>query len=116
LLRYSGSIVSLTQAELQNLDVITRKKFTLHGGFSRNSYVDRLYVPRKLGVRGLISVQFAVEHEKHCLASYVHQSGTFYMIWWLVHFQIMRNLESNIKAELPVFGLMLGMKNLCIVS
>ena len=50
LLRYSGGIVNWTQAELQKFDVITRKLFTMHGGFCMNGDVDRLYVPRKKGV------------------------------------------------------------------
>ena len=45
-IRYSGGIINWTQAELQKLDVITRKLFTMHGGFCMNSDVDHLYIPR----------------------------------------------------------------------
>ena len=79
LLRYSGGIVGWTQAELHNLDVMTRNQFTLHGGLARKGDTDRLYVSRKLGGRGLISIHYAVEHEKHNLANYVHHSQVLYM-------------------------------------
>ena len=44
-----------------------------------NSDVDRLYVPRKHGGRGLISVTFAIEHEKRNLSTYVHNSDDPYI-------------------------------------
>ena len=72
LLRYSGGIIKWSQAEIQKLDVATRKLLTMHGGFCMNSDVDHLYVPRKNGGRGLISVTFAIESEKRNLSHYVH--------------------------------------------
>ena len=61
LLRYSGGLVQWTQSELYNVDVMTGKQLTMHGGFSRKGDIDWLYVPRKLGGRGLISVCYAIE-------------------------------------------------------
>ena len=53
---------------------------TLHGDFSMNSDIDRLYVPRKKdGDRGLISVKFAIEHEQKNLSFYVQQSDDPYI-------------------------------------
>ena len=43
------------------------------------SDVNRLYVPWRLGGRGLISVTFAVEHERRNLSSYVHNSDDPYI-------------------------------------
>ena len=68
LIRYSGSIVKWTQEELRRLDVDTRKPLTMHGAFSTNSDIDRLYIPRRNGGGGLISVWFTVEHEKRNLS------------------------------------------------
>ena len=51
LMRYSGGIVKWSQDELRSLNVDTRKLLTMHGGFSTNSDVDRLYIPRKNGAR-----------------------------------------------------------------
>lgn len=76
LLCYSGGIVSWSQADLYKLDEMTRKQFTMHGEFSRNSNIDSFYVPRKLGGRGLVSVNYAIEHEKGSLATYVYHSCT----------------------------------------
>ena len=46
----------------------------MHEAFSINSDVDRLYIPRRNGGRGLISVWFTMEHEKRNLSYYVHHS------------------------------------------
>ena len=67
-----------TQAELRKVDIDTRTLMTMHGGFLLNSDVDRLYVSRKNGGSGLISVKFAFEHEKRKLSFYVHHSDDPY--------------------------------------
>ena len=79
LLRYSEGVICWTQAELQKLDVTTRKLFTMHGGLCMNSDVDRLYVPRKKGGRGLISAALAIEGEWRNLSHYVHHSEDPYV-------------------------------------
>jgi len=79
LLRYSGGIIDWSQTELRKMDVDTRKLMTMHGCFSMNSDVDRLYVLRKNGGRGLISVKFAIEHELRNLSFYVHHSDDPYI-------------------------------------
>jgi len=73
-MRYSGGIIKWSQEELYKLDVNTRKPMSMHGSFSVNSDMDRLYIPRKHGGRGLISVSFVIEHEKRNLSFYVHNS------------------------------------------
>ena len=74
LIRYSGGIVKWSQEELRRLDVDTRKLLSMYGAFSMNSDVDRLYIPRRNGGRGLISVSFTIEHEKRNLSFHVHHS------------------------------------------
>ena len=56
LLRYSAAFVSCRKNELQAIDRKTRKFFTIYGALHRKSDVDRLYIPRKEGGRGLISI------------------------------------------------------------
>ena len=56
LLRYSAAFVSWTKSELQANDRKTRKLFTIYGALHPTSDVDRLYLPRKEGGRGLISI------------------------------------------------------------
>ena len=61
LLRYSAAFVSWRKSELQAIDRKTRKLFTRYGALHRKSDVDRLYIPRKEGGRGLISIEDCVE-------------------------------------------------------
>ena len=55
LIRYSAAFVSWRKSELQAIDRKTRKLFTMYGALNPESDVDRLYIPRKEGGRGLIS-------------------------------------------------------------
>ena len=57
LLRYSAAFVSWRRGKLQAIDRKTRKLFTIYGALHPKSDVDRLYVPRKEGGRGLISIE-----------------------------------------------------------
>ena len=49
-------IIDWTKAELEQIDIKTRKMLSLSGSFHTNSDVDRLYAERKSGGRGLNSV------------------------------------------------------------
>ena len=51
---------------LRDLDRRTRKLLTMNGGFHARDCVARLYVPRKHGERGLISVEDCVNQAKIC--------------------------------------------------
>ena len=61
LLRYSAAFVSWRKSELQAIDRKTRKLFTIYGALHPTSDADRLYIPRKEGRRGLISIEDCVE-------------------------------------------------------
>ena len=43
------------------MDTETRKLFTIYGAIHTKSGVDRLYIPREEGGRGLISIEDCVE-------------------------------------------------------
>ena len=45
----------------------TRKLLTMHGGFHPRSDVDRLYVPRDKGDRGLMAKEETVRYEEQSL-------------------------------------------------
>ena len=60
LLRYSATFVSWTKSELQATDRKTRKLIAIYGALHPKSHVDRLYIPRKAGGRGLISIEDCV--------------------------------------------------------
>ena len=70
LLRYSAAFVSWRKSELQDIDRKTRKLFTIYGALQ--SDVDRLYIPRKEGGRGLIFIEDCVELAIRGLEVYVH--------------------------------------------
>jgi hypothetical protein len=70
-LRYSFGIVNWHQEELQNLDRKTRKLLTIHGQHHPKADVNRLYVPRKPGGRGLMQLEAAHAVETTKLVEYV---------------------------------------------
>ena len=59
---------------MQAIDGKTRKLFTVCGGLHLKSDVDRLYVPRKDGGRGLIAIEDCVQLAVTGLEAYVHGS------------------------------------------
>ena len=65
--RYSAGIIDWTKQELQNLDHKTRKMMTAYKALHPKAYVDRLYVHRKDGGRGLMSIEKTIAYEKHSI-------------------------------------------------
>ena len=74
LLRYGAGIINWKVAELKKIDRTTRKTLTMYGAFHPKSDVDRLYLKRKHGSRGLISVETCVRSEENNLGLYVRDS------------------------------------------
>ena len=74
IVRYTAGVLNWGVTELKKMDVKTRKTMTLHGAFHRNSDVDRLYMKRKDGGRGLISLVDCVRIEEENLLEYVTKS------------------------------------------
>ena len=74
LIRYSAAFVSWRKSELQAIDRNTRNLFTMYGALHPKSDVDRLYIPRKEGGRGFISIEDCVELVIRGLEVYVHGS------------------------------------------
>ena len=76
LLQYSGGVINWTKNELvlvAYLDRKTRKLLTMHGTLHPRSNISRLYLPRREGGRGLISVQDAIYTEKRNISVYVSE-------------------------------------------
>ena len=74
LVRYTVGVVKWTQAEMKALDVSTRKLLAMHKCFKVNDDIHRLYVLRKLGGRGLLSVEDVVTQERYALGGYLKSS------------------------------------------
>ena len=67
ILRYGAGIIERRAEELKDMDRKTRKLLTIHKSLHPKSDVDRLYVCRREGGRGLISCEDAVRSEANNL-------------------------------------------------
>lgn len=74
-LTYPAGIIKFTQEEKRTLDTMTRKQMTIHGSLHPRADVDRLYLPRKEGGRGLLSVEDSINKEENSIAYYVENSS-----------------------------------------
>ena len=61
LVRYSGLFLKWTKDELKQMDQRTRKLMTMHKALHPRDDVDRLYVSRKEGGRGLAGIENSVD-------------------------------------------------------
>ena len=77
LVRYSGPFLKWTRDELKQMDQRTRKLMTLHKALHPRDEVDRLYVSRKEGGRGLASIEDSVDALTQRLEDYMekHERG-----------------------------------------
>ena len=74
-MRYSAPFLNWTVDELKAIDRRTRKLLTMHKAFHPRDDVDRLYVGRKDGGRGLISIEECVENSVLGLRECVENSS-----------------------------------------
>ena len=77
LVRYSGPFFKWTRDELKQMDQRTRKVMTMHKALHPRDDVDRLYVSRKEGGRGLASIEDCVDASIQRLKYYIqkHEGG-----------------------------------------
>ena len=77
LVRYSGLFLMWTRDELKQMDLRTRKLMTMHKALHPRDDVDRLYVSRKEGGRGLASIEDSVDASIKRLKDYIqkHERG-----------------------------------------
>ena len=71
---YTAGIIDWTKEELRQMDTKTRKKMTMYKALHPRADIDRLYLARKKGGRGLLSVESMVNLEKTSLAEYAYNS------------------------------------------
>ena len=75
-LTYSFGLICWTLEELRKLDRMTRKMMTQHRQHHPRSAVERLYLPRYMGGRGLLNIEHMCERTVAGLAEYVnHKEG-----------------------------------------
>ena len=75
ILTYPAGIVKFTQEEKRKMDTMTRKHMTMNGFLHPRADVDRLYIPRKKGGRGLLSVEDALNKEENALPQYIKETS-----------------------------------------
>ena len=77
LVRYFGPFLKWTRDEHKQMDQRTRKLMTMHKALHPRDDVDRLYVSRKVGGRGLASIEDSVDASIQRLKDYIqkHKGG-----------------------------------------
>ena len=77
LVRYSGPFLKWSRDEHKQMDQRTRKLMTMHKALHPRDDVDRLYVSRKEGGRGLASIEDSVDASIQRLEDYIqkHDGG-----------------------------------------
>ena len=68
---YLAGIIKFTAEEKRKLDTMTRKQLTMHGSLHPRADVDRLYVSRRNGGRGLLSIEDSIAKEENAIAFYI---------------------------------------------
>ena len=72
--RYGAGVIDLKESELKSVDRKTRKTLTMYGAMHPKGDVDRLYIKRNEGGRGMSSVEYVVRGEENRLGHYVLHS------------------------------------------
>ena len=70
-IRYSAGIVDWKKSELCNMDRKTRKVLNIYQALHPRSNIDRLYLPRSEGGKGLLSLEECINAEKRSLGQYL---------------------------------------------
>ena len=70
-IRYSAGIVDWKNSELCNMNRKTRKVLNMYHALHPRSNVDRLYLPRSEGRKGLLSIEECFNAEKKPLEQYM---------------------------------------------
>ena len=72
--RYSAPFLDWRKEKIQGFDRRTRKLMTMHKALHPKINVDRLYISRNEGDRGVLSVEDTIEASKIELEIYVQES------------------------------------------
>ena len=74
IVRYGAGVISWTKMELEELDRRTRKLMTIYRAHHPKAGVNRQYLQRCKGGRGLLGLEDCVQVEVHCLEKYLSTS------------------------------------------
>ena len=73
-MRYDAGILKWNTDELKNLDKRTRKFMTMHEVLHLKSDIDRVYLSREVGGRGLTSCEGCIRMEENNFGWYVRNT------------------------------------------
>ena len=96
--QYSFNILNWNLAEIRRMDVKTRKLLTSHRMHHPKADVDRLYLPRKEGGRGMTNLELAYKTTTISLQTYLHTSMDWMMKLVETH-ETKKRLHSVIKQS-----------------
>jgi len=113
---YTAGLIKWTQTE--TLDISTRKLLTLYKCFGMKDDVDRLYVPRKRGGRGLLSGEDFLHHEKLSLVQYLANSDEPLLkaIYQMPQWRGLEELPAMFKIEEAMIILKYGETSHCMAN
>ena len=78
LLGYGAGIINWKVDEMKRMDKTTKETLIMYGALQLKSDIDRLYLERKHGGRGLISIEMCVRLEENNLGLYVRGTNECY--------------------------------------
>ena len=73
--RYSAGILDWNSEDVRRMVVKTRKILTMNGALHPRSNVDRIYLKRNEGGRGLLSIEECVKSEEKGLYEYINDKN-----------------------------------------
>ena len=97
-IQYSFGIIKWTLAEIRKLDRQTRKMLTMHGALHPKADVDRLYIPRKDGGRGMQHIENSYSMTIDLINNYLklkHSEKYLGMVYRQLRDQLEKNSMKN---------------------
>ena len=107
---YCFNIINWTAQDVKNLDRITRKLFAKERMHHPKSDVDRMYLPRSSGGRGLMQIETTYKTTTICLATYLEKSKDPFLMLvnqqkWDKNLYSIRSYASKFTQELNLNGI-----------
>ena len=75
-IQFTCGVIKWTKQEMEQLNKQTRNLLAMYGALHPRADVDRLYLPRRMGGRGLKDIAETIEREERTLADYIHTTET----------------------------------------
>ena len=97
--QYSADIVEWTKEEVKEMDRKTRKIITMYGELHPRSNVERLYLPRNEGSRGLVSIEDCVNDERGNLELYALRCNEKLMIAATTELKLIKFINVQNRQE-----------------